>query len=116
MFVRSRVCIGSWLRGLCALVACACHAHSLCVVLTLTITVSLSICRSSTHKPKTTHKNNTGEIGTRNSRNFAAAFRLPRAGGSQWTPEVRLAQVINNQQLYCSWQEAFRGVTLGVTR
>jgi hypothetical protein len=33
-----------------------------------------------------------------------------------WTPEVRLAQVINNQQMYCSWQEAFRGVTLGVTR
>jgi hypothetical protein len=57
-----------------------------------------------------------GEIGTRNSRNFAAAFRLPRAGGSMWTPEVRLAQVINNQQMYCSWQEAFRGVTLGVTR
>eukprot|EP00878_Enallax_costatus_P024990 GHUV01026706.1.p1 GENE.GHUV01026706.1~~GHUV01026706.1.p1 ORF type:complete len:297 (+),score=63.56 GHUV01026706.1:395-1285(+) len=56
----------------------------------------------------------TGEIGTRSSKNFAASFRLPRAGGSAVTPEVRVYQAFNNQQLHSSWTEAMRGISLRV--
>eukprot|EP00879_Flechtneria_rotunda_P023366 GHRR01024716.1.p1 GENE.GHRR01024716.1~~GHRR01024716.1.p1 ORF type:complete len:243 (+),score=73.44 GHRR01024716.1:534-1262(+) len=57
-----------------------------------------------------------GEVGTRNSKNFTASFRLPRAGGHPITPEVRVAQAFNNQQLHSSWTEALRGVDVSVRR
>lgn len=57
-----------------------------------------------------------GEIGTRSSKNFTASFRLPRARGSSLSPEVRVYQAFNNQQLHSSWTEAMRAVSLGVVR
>ncbi|KIZ04062.1 hypothetical protein MNEG_3896 [Monoraphidium neglectum] len=58
----------------------------------------------------------TGEYGHRNSFDFQGLFRLPRAGGGDWTPDVSAFRRSTNHGVDSSFADTMRGAELGVTR
>ncbi|GBF97484.1 hypothetical protein Rsub_10407 [Raphidocelis subcapitata] len=57
----------------------------------------------------------TAEYGHRSSFDFAALFRLPRAGGRPWTPDVGVFRRSLNLEPYSSLADTMRGLELGVS-
>jgi outer membrane protein insertion porin family len=55
-----------------------------------------------------------GQWGQHSSRDASLEWWQPRWGGSDWTPSVRLSQAVHNQQVWSSYSEAMRGLTLGL--